>query len=54
MILYEKTDEEIQLDNDFKMHGNKIQVKTLDLNRPFAEIVGQLNTITKDYFGEVV
>ena len=37
MILNAKTDEEIQPDNSFKMHGSKIQEKTLDLNKPFAE-----------------
>ena len=53
MILYAKTEEEIQPDNKFMMHGNRISVKTLDLNRPFAEIAKQLNEIAEDYFGEV-
>ena len=52
MLLYAKTDEEIQPDNSFKMHGSKIQVKTLDLNKPFAEIAKQLNEIANAYFGE--
>ncbi len=52
MILYAKTDEKIQPDNSFQMHGSKIRVKTLDLNKPFAEIAGQLNDIAKEYFGE--
>ena len=52
MILYAKTEEEIQPDNKFMMHGNRISVKTLDLNRPFAEIAQQLNEIAEDYFGE--
>lgn len=34
MILYAKTEEEIQPDNRFMIHGNRISVKTLDLNRP--------------------
>lgn len=34
------------------MHGNRISVKTLDLNRPFAEIAKQLNEIAEDYFGK--
>lgn len=52
MILYAKTEEEIQPDNRFMMHGNRISVKTLDLNRPFAEIAQQLNEIAEDYFGK--
>lgn len=52
MLLYAKTDDEIQPDNSFKMHGSKIQVKTLDLNKPFAEIAKQLNEIANAYFGE--
>lgn len=52
MILYAKTEEGIQPDNKFMMHGNRISVKTLDLNRPFAEIAQQLNEIAKDYFGK--
>lgn len=52
MILYAKTEEEIQPDNIFMMHGNRISVKTLDLNRPFAEIAKQLNEIAEDFFGK--
>ena len=54
MILYAKTEEEIQPDNQFMMHGNRINVKTLDLNRPFAEIAKQLNEIAEDFFGREV
>jgi 5-methylcytosine-specific restriction enzyme subunit McrC len=54
MILYAKTEEEIQPDNSFMMHGNRIGVKTLDLNRQFAEIAGQVNEIAEGYFGEKV
>ena len=52
IILYAKTEEEIQPDNKFMMHGNRISVKTLDLNRPFAEIAQQLNEIAEGYFGK--
>ena len=52
MILYAKTEEEIQPDNIFMMHGNRISVKTLDLNRPFAEIAQQLNEIAEEFFGK--
>ena len=50
MLLYAKTDEEIQPDNIYQMHGNQITVRTLDLNKPFAEIAEQLNTIAKTHF----
>ena len=51
MLLYAKTDETIQPDNIYQMSGNKISVKTLDLNLEFAAIAEQLNTIVKEHFG---
>ncbi len=45
MLLYAKTDEEIQPNNEYTMSGNKISVKTLDLNCNFEEIKEQLNQI---------
>ena len=33
-----KTEEEIQPDNVYQMHGNQISVKTLDLNLEFAKL----------------
>ena len=50
LLLYAKTDEEIQPDNVYKMHGNQITVRTLDLNKPFADIAKQLNTIAETHF----
>ena len=50
MLLYARTEEEIQPDNVYKMHGNQIAVKTLDLNRPFVDIAKQLNDIANEYF----
>ena len=32
------------------MSGNKISVKTLDLNRPFSEMAGQLDQIAAEHF----
>lgn len=52
MLLYAKTDEEIQPDNVYQMSGNKISVRTLDLNREFSELAGQLDEIAKEHFGE--
>ena len=42
MLLYAATDEAIQPDNSYQMSGNKISVKTLDLNKDFPEIAAQL------------
>lgn len=50
MLLYAATDEAIQPDNSYQMSGNKISVKTLDLNRDFAEIAAQLNKIVDEHF----
>lgn len=45
MLLYAKTEEEIQPDSVYQMHGNQISVKTLDLNLPFKDIAKQLDGI---------
>ena len=45
MLLYARTDEVIQPDHDYMMSGNRIRVKTLDLNVPFKAISDQLNQI---------
>ena len=50
MLLYAATDEDIQPDNSYQMSGNKISVRTLDLNRDFSEIADQLDTIVKEHF----
>lgn len=50
MLLYAVTDEAIQPDNSYRMSGNQISVKTLDLNRDFSEIAAQLNAIVDKHF----
>lgn len=50
MLLYARTDEEIQPDNTYQMSGNKISVKTLDLNCVFSKIAEQLNSIADLHF----
>lgn len=50
MLLYAKTDEVLFPDNVFHMSGNKISVKTLDLNCEFKEIAKQLNQIVAEHF----
>ena len=47
LLLYARTADEIQPDGDFSISGNKISVKTLDLNQPFNEIAEQLNKIVQ-------
>ncbi len=48
LLLYARTDEAIQPDQTYLMSGNRICVKTLDLNCAFSEIAGQLNRIAED------
>ena len=50
MLLYARTDEQIQPDGDYSMSGNRIGVKTLDLNCEFPVIAEQLNGIVQEYF----
>ncbi len=50
MLLYAKTDEIIVPDNSYYMSGNKVIVRTLDLNLDFAGIATQLNHIVEEHF----
>ena len=50
MLLYAKTEEEIQPDQKYMMSGNRISVRTLDLNKEFAEIRKQLDDIVEEFF----
>ena len=52
MLLYARTDESIQPDNTYYMSGNKISVRTLDLNCEFAVIADQLNAIVLEHFSD--
>ena len=51
MLLYAKTDEDIYPENEYRMSGNRIAVRTLDLDGDFAMIREQLNGIVERYFG---
>lgn len=51
MLLYARTDETIQPDSVYKMSGNKISVRTLDLNQEFSIIAAQMNAIAEEHFG---
>lgn len=50
LILYAKTDEQIVPDNSYKMSGNRISAKTLDLDCDFGKIKRQLDNIVLEYF----
>ncbi len=49
MLLYAKTSESIQPDVSYKMGGNRIDVRTLDLNCDFQKIRDQLDKIASDF-----
>lgn len=51
MLLYAKTDEEVLPNGVYRMSGNQITVRTLDLNCDFGKIKEQLDTIVKEHFG---
>ena len=50
MLLYAKTQEEISPNLDAVFGKNRIRVKTLDLNKEFKDIAGQLDNIYKSSF----
>lgn len=50
MLLYAATDESVQPNNTYQMSGNKISVRTLDLNCDFSQIRKQLDTIVEEHF----
>ena len=52
MLLYAQTDEAIQPDNTYMMSGNRISVKTLDLNCDFPVIAAQLNAIADSFLAK--
>lgn len=49
MLLYAQTDEEGAFEKNYKMSGNPISVKTLDLSGDFPSIKKQLNSIAEKY-----
>ena len=52
MLLYAKTDEIDQPNYTYNMSGNRIDVRTLDLNCKFPFICNQLNKIAEDFFDQ--
>lgn len=51
MLLYAKTDEDLVPNNIYNITGNRISVKTLDLNQDFSKIENQLDAIVHQQFG---
>ncbi len=51
MLLYAHTDEDTQPNQSYRMSGNRVDVRTLDLNCEFSVIAEQLNKIAADFFG---
>lgn len=50
MLLYAQTDEAILPNNDYRISGNAISVKTLNLDCDFIELRTQLDGIVHNYF----
>ena len=50
MLLYAQTDESAQPNNVYHMGGNKISVRTLNLNGSFSKIASQLDEIVVKHF----
>lgn len=50
MLLYARTDEEVQPEGTYRMSGNRISVRTLDLGLPFKDIRKQLDGIVEAHF----
>ena len=53
MLLYAKTDEDIYPDNEYKMSGNLISVRTLNLDVDFSVIKKQLDNVVVKYFKDL-
>lgn len=51
MLLYARTDEDVYPENEYRMSGNRIEVRTLNLDGDFASIKAQLDGIAEKYFG---
>lgn len=51
MLLYAATDEAILPNQRYKLSGNQVSVKTLDLNREFSDLASQLDDIVVENFG---
>lgn len=53
MLLYDKTNESVTPNAEFPIGGNKISIKTLDLNVSFNLLAKQLDEFAETYFGVI-
>ena len=51
MLLYARTDEDVVPNHEYRMSGNRIAVRTLDLSGDFESIRHQLDEIAERYLG---
>lgn len=49
LLLYAKTDEAVLPEQDYRLSGNRIAVRTLDLDREFPQIAARLDWIAEKY-----
>jgi len=54
MLLYARTTEELEPWLSVSIGGNLIGARSLDLNRPFADIADSLDRIAYENFGETL
>lgn len=54
MLLYAKTDAEVIPNNSYRLSGNKITIKSLDLNVDWEELSGQLNSIAECFINGTI
>ena len=54
MLLYARTDEAIQPNSTYHMSGNRISVRTLDLNCDFSIVADQLDSIATAFFDDAL
>ena len=54
MLLYAQTEEEGKFNNEYRMMGNRICVRTLDLSGDFQSIKKQLDEIAEKYLLTIV
>lgn len=50
MLLYAEVKDDLKLNQEYMMSGNKISVKTLNLDSDFKLIKEQLDKIVYEYF----
>ena len=52
LLLYAKTDEDVQPEGDWLMSGNRICARALDLDCDFSQVRAKLDAIVEEFFGQ--